>query len=119
VTLLLGGSLAWMLRDGSRSHFGTDAGVVDDVVLEPASWDPMLPEIGWHIAAVRRRKGTPPKRLKACLTMLNAKGCRPFGRRSGRTTRRRGKWLSGSACSKFGALEHAGHEHDVWIRHLE
>ncbi len=95
-----------------------DEAFVGDVVLEPASWAPMLPEIGWHIAAVHQGKGYATEAARALLDHARRQGLsdvwakiRPDNAASGRVAVRIGM-------QRVGTLEHAGQDHDVWVRHL-
>jgi hypothetical protein len=67
-----------------------DGQFVGDVVLEPASWNEDVPEIGWHLRRSGRDAATPPKQPLDFFRSRTTKASRRSTRRfSGRTTRRK------------------------------
>lgn len=96
-----------------------DGQFLGDVVLEPASWNDDVPEIGWHFAKEWQgfgyateaavgllefagRHGVPEVYAKILRTNVASQG---VARRIGMTVR--------------GSLDHPAGPHDIWVKHLE
>lgn len=92
--------------------------VVGDVVLEPASWDPALAEVGWHVARAHQRRGYATEA---------AAGLLAHARRVG-LDRAWAKILPSNAPSRtvaarlgmrrVGTVDDAGVRHDLWAVEL-
>lgn len=92
-----------------------DGAFVGDVVLEPASWDAELPEIGWHVARRWQGRGYATEGAAALLAEAHSEGAGdawakilPGNLPSRAVARHLGM-------TQAGELDHKGWPHDLWV----
>jgi RimJ/RimL family protein N-acetyltransferase len=96
-----------------------DGRLVGDVVLEPASWNRELPEIGWHFAKVWQGRGYATEAAQGLLdharrhglAMVYAKILHNNDASQG-VARRIGMRI-------VGQLDHRAGSHDIWMKKLD
>jgi RimJ/RimL family protein N-acetyltransferase len=96
-----------------------DGHLVGDVVLEPASWNRELPEIGWHLAKAWHGRGYATEAAQGLLDHARRLGLLTVYAKilhdngpSQRVARRIGMRI-------VGQVDHHAGRHDVWAKQLD
>ena len=96
-----------------------DGQFVGDVVLEPASWDDDVPEIGWHFAKEWQGRGYATEAAAALLEFTHAQGIPTVYAKILRTNDASRGVARRIGMSVVGSLEdHPAGPHDIWAKDL-
>jgi [ribosomal protein S5]-alanine N-acetyltransferase len=96
-----------------------DGQFVGDVVLEPASWDEGVPEIGWHFAKEWQGLGYATEAAAGLLEFAHGQGIPVVYAKILRTNVASQGVARRIGMSVVGSLEdHPAGLHDIWAKHL-
>lgn len=95
-----------------------DMQFVGDVVLEPASWDSGIPEVGWHLARVFQRHGYATEAATALLDHAARGGVREAWAKILPTNTASQRVATRLQMRRSGHLDHPLGAHDLWRRRL-
>lgn len=97
----------------------SDGAFVGDVVLEPASWNSRLAELGWHVAGAQQRWGYATEAASGLLRHARRQGLTQLWAKilpDNVASRRVASHLSMHAA---GTIDHGGRAHDLFLVDLE
>lgn len=95
-----------------------DGRVVGDVVLEPASWDDQLPEIGWHFAKEWQGRGYATEAARGLLMQAQGQGLSVVYAKILRCNTASQGVASRIGMTVIGRLQHSAGTHDIWEKRL-
>jgi len=95
-----------------------DMQFVGDVVLEPASWDSGIPEVGWHLARAFQRHGYATEAARALLDHAGSAGVREVWAKVLPTNTASQRVATRLQMRRSGHLDHALGAHELWHKRL-
>lgn len=96
-----------------------DGHFVGDVVLEPASWDSDVPEIGWHFAKESQGRGYATEAAAGLLEVAHQSGVPVVYAKILRTNVASQGVAQRIGMTVVGSLDHSSGPHDIWVKHLD
>ena len=96
-----------------------DGQFVGDVVLEPASWNENVPEVGWHFAKEWQGLGYATEAAAGLLELAHGQGIPAVYAKILRTNLRSQGVARRIGMAVAGSLEdHPAGPHDIWAKHV-
>lgn len=107
-----------MVESGWFAVVTEDGRVVGDVVLEPASWNDQLPEIGWHFAKEWQGRGYATEAARGLLMHAQRQGVPVVYAKILRDNTASQGVARRIGMTVVGRLDHPAGAHEIWEKRL-